>query len=56
VRVLTTDRSGAIKSLMKEVNQEREQKLLPPIKHCYDSWHFVKSVAKDIWKAAKLKR
>jgi solute carrier family 8 (sodium/calcium exchanger) len=56
VRVLTTDRSGAVKSLMTDVNKEREEKLLPPIKHCFDGWHFSKSVLKDIWKAAKLKK
>jgi solute carrier family 8 (sodium/calcium exchanger) len=56
VRVCTTDRSGALKNLMKDINKEREQRFLPPIKHCFDSWHFVKSVAKDIWKAAKLKK
>jgi hypothetical protein len=54
--VLTTDRSGALKSLMVEVNREREERKLPPIKHCFDSWHFSKSVEKDLWKAAKLKR
>jgi hypothetical protein len=41
---------------MKEVNWEREEKKLPPIKHCFDGWHFQKSVLKDIWKAAKLKK
>jgi hypothetical protein len=54
--VLTTDRSGALKSLMVEVNREREERKLPPIKHCFDCWHFSKSVEKDLWKAAKLKR
>jgi solute carrier family 8 (sodium/calcium exchanger) len=56
VRVCTTDRSGALKNLFRDVNREREKRDLPPIKHCFDSWHFVKSVAKDIWKAAKLKK
>ena len=56
VRVLTTDRSGPVKTLMKEVNREREEKNLAPIKHCFDGWHFQKSVLKDIWKAAKLKK
>jgi len=45
-----------VKSLMQEVNREREERALPPIKHCFDGWHFTKSVATDIWKAAKLKR
>jgi hypothetical protein len=56
IRVCTTDRSGALKNLMKDINEEREHRDLPPIKHCFDSWHFVKSVAKDIWKASKLKK
>jgi hypothetical protein len=56
VRMCTTDRSGALKNLMKEINQERQKRDLLPIKHCFDSWHFVKSVAKDIWKAAKLRK
>jgi solute carrier family 8 (sodium/calcium exchanger) len=56
IRVLTTDRSGALKSLLKDVNQKLKEKNLPPIKHCFDTWHFVKSIAKDIWKAAKLQK
>jgi len=56
IRVLTTDRSPALKSLMKEVNQERKAHNDPAIKHCFDSWHFGKSIAKDIWKAAKLSK
>lgn len=56
VRVCTTDRSGQLKTLMKEVNQGRERRKLPPIKHCFDTWHFVKSVTKDLLNAAKLKK
>ncbi len=56
VRLPTTNRPGPRKTLMKEVNREREEKKLPPIKYCFDGWHFQKSVIKDIWKAVKLKQ
>jgi hypothetical protein len=56
VKVCTTDRSGQLKSLMKEINQARKQRGLPLIKHTFDVWHYVKSVAKDIFKASKLKK
>jgi solute carrier family 8 (sodium/calcium exchanger) len=56
VRVCTTDRSGQLKTLLKEVNQRREQRNLPLIKHCFDTWHYVKSVSKDLFKASKLKK
>ena len=56
IRVLTTDRSGALKTMMKDVNKERETMGIPPIVHNFDCWHFCKSVAKDLWKAAKLKK
>ena len=56
VKVCTTDRSGQLKTLLKELNQLRQKKGLPPIKHTFDVWHFVKAVVKDLWKASKLKR
>jgi hypothetical protein len=56
VRVLTTDRSSAIKNLMRDVNKERVVRGDTPFVHNFDSWHFCKSVAKDLWKAAKLKK
>ncbi len=56
VKVCTTDRSGPLKNLMKEVNHGREQRGMSPIKHCFDVWHYVKSVSKDIFTAAKLKK
>ena len=56
VRVLTTDRSGAIKNLMRDVNKERIARGDTPFVHNFDSWHFVKCVAKDLWKAAKLRK
>jgi hypothetical protein len=46
VRVLTTDRSGSLKALMKVVNKELESHFQPTILHCFDSWHFVKAIAK----------
>jgi solute carrier family 8 (sodium/calcium exchanger) len=56
LRVCTTDRSGQLKTLLKEVNQGRERRNLPLIKHCFDTWHYVKSVSKDLFKASKLKK
>jgi solute carrier family 8 (sodium/calcium exchanger) len=56
VRVCTTDRSGQLKTLLKEVNAGRERRNLPQIKHCFDTWHYVKAVSKDLCKAAKLKK
>jgi hypothetical protein len=56
VKVCTTDRSGQLKSLMKEVNEARLRKGLQPIKHAFDIWHYVKSVIKDIYNASKLKK
>jgi hypothetical protein len=56
IRVCTTDRSGQLKSMLKAVNQEREKRGLLPIKHCFDVWHYVKSVSKDVFAAAKLKK
>jgi solute carrier family 8 (sodium/calcium exchanger) len=56
VRICTTDRSGALKTLMKDINQGRQRRGLPPIKHCFDTWHYVKSVTKDLMNAAKLKK
>jgi transposase-like protein len=56
VKVCTTDRSGQLKSLMKEVNEARKQKGLTPIKHTFDVWHYVKAVIKDIYTASKLKK
>jgi solute carrier family 8 (sodium/calcium exchanger) len=56
VGVCTTDRSGQLKTLLKEVNRGREQRNLPVIKHCFDTWHYVKSVSKDLFKASKLKK
>ena len=46
IRVLTTDRSGSLKSLMKGVNAELEANNQLRIIHCFDTWHFVKSIAK----------
>jgi hypothetical protein len=54
--VCTTDRSGQLKTLLKDVNRAREQRNLPPIKHCFDTWHYVKSVSKDLCAASKLKK
>jgi len=56
LRLLTTDRSSQIKSLMKEINELRAIAGLPAIKHCFDIWHMTKSVTKDLFLAAKLKR
>jgi hypothetical protein len=33
--VLTTDRSGSLKKLMKDVNSELQEANLPVIKHCF---------------------
>ena len=46
IRTLTTDRSSSLKALMKDVNAELEAHNQLAIKHCFDSWHFVKSIAK----------
>jgi hypothetical protein len=56
IRVITTDRSTQLKTLMKDINQRRSVKGLRPIKHSYDVWHLVKSVSKDLWTASKLKK
>jgi hypothetical protein len=56
VKVLTTDRSGSLKSLMKEVNAARKERGLAPIKHSFDIWHYIKAVMKDLYKACKLKK
>lgn len=56
VRVCTTDRSSLLKTLMKDVNLERKQRKLEPIKHSFDVWHYVKSTSKDIYAASKLKK
>jgi len=55
IQVITTDRSTQLKALLKEINQIRIAKNLPPIKHSYDVWHLVKSVTKDLGTASKLK-
>ena len=46
---LTTDRSSNIKQMM--VTDER----LKGVKHCYDVWHFIKSILKDLWDLSKRK-
>jgi hypothetical protein len=56
IRVLTTDRSSQLKTLMRELNQIRKKRGLQPIKHCYDTWHLIKSVTKDLFIASKLKK
>jgi len=56
IRVLATDRSGPVKTLMKKVNGELEAKNRPTILHCFDTWHFTKSIGKDMWKFAKLQK
>jgi len=35
IGVLTTDRSGSLKKLMKDVNSELQEANLPVIKHCF---------------------
>jgi hypothetical protein len=55
VRVCTTDRSNLLKTLMKSVNKSRGKRNLPPIKHSFDVWHYIKSVGKDLFVASKLK-
>lgn len=56
IRVLTTDRSSQIKRLMRNINVGRRKRGLTPIKHCYDTWHMVKAVTKDLFVASKLKK
>lgn len=56
VNVCTTDRSSQLKSLLRDINEIRARRGLQRIQHSYDVWHFVKSVAKDLFKASKLKR
>ena len=34
----------------------RARKNLPPIKHSFDVWHFIKAILKDLYTAGKLKR
>ena len=39
--------------------RELNEKLLgtcPPIAHWFDIWHMIKSIMKDVWEAAKLKK
>jgi solute carrier family 8 (sodium/calcium exchanger) len=56
IRVLTTDRSSLIKRLMRDVNTELKKRGKPSIKHCYDVWHMVKAITKDLFVASKLKQ
>jgi transposase-like protein len=56
IRVLTTDHSSLLKRLMRDVNAELRRRGKPGIKHCFDVWHMVKAVTKDLFVASKLKR
>jgi hypothetical protein len=56
VRVCTTDRSTQLKSLFKEVNDGRKKRGMQPILHCYDIWHIIKAITKDLQVASKLKK
>jgi hypothetical protein len=56
VRVCTTDRSSQLKSLFREVNEGRKKRGMHPIKHCYDIWHIIKAITKDLFVASKLKK
>ncbi len=56
IRVCTTDRSFMLKKLLKDINEARSKRGMPPIKHSYDIWHFIKSVSKDLAAASKLKK
>jgi hypothetical protein len=56
VRVITTDRSNLLKTLMKTHNRSRAKRNLSHIKHSFDVWHYIKSVCKDIFVASKLKK
>jgi hypothetical protein len=51
IRVLTTDRSSLIKRLMRDVNTALKKRGKPSIKHCYDVWHMVKAITKDLFVA-----
>lgn len=43
-----------MKAMLCEFNEELPENH-PKILHLYDIWHFIKSVIKDLWEAAKLK-
>jgi len=49
--------SAILKNLVKmDTLFYRARKNLPPIKHSFDVWHFIKSILKDLHTAGKLKR
>jgi solute carrier family 8 (sodium/calcium exchanger) len=56
VRVMTTDRSNLLRSLLKSHNKSRMKRNLPLIKHSFDVWHYIKNVCKDLFVASKLKK
>jgi hypothetical protein len=56
VRVMTTDRSNLLRSLLKTHNKSRTKRNLPVIKHSFDVWHYIKNVSKELFVASKLKK
>lgn len=56
VRVCTTNRSTQLKSLFREINDGRKKRGMLPILHCFDIWHIIKAITKDLFVASKLKK
>jgi len=55
IKVVTTDRSTAIKAVMKKKNQLRQQAKEPECKHGADLWHYDKNITTDLRKLCKAK-